>query len=422
MAVFKAKTATRDVRTWYYSVIYVTLSGEKDRKKSQRYLTRKEALEAERQFFIWQKHLADEQRRAEEEKKKIYITFEEMYYKYIDYIEEGIKGSTKYSKNGRVKNHILTYLGSLDIHDITVNTVINWKSKINKATYSNGKKYMLSYKQTLFKELKVALKHGVNFYGLTENVTDKVMDFHDKNEKVITDEERIRYITPVEYNLFTSVIENILFKAFFAFLYYMGVRRGEAQALTWEDISWSENQVRIIKTVITKTDEVNENGLRFKITNTKNRKNRTIKMPLILKNMLWELYQHYKEFEGFNEKWFVFGGYRHLPSSTIDREKDFYFNLVNETYGKSINRITNHEFRHSHASYLISQGVKAERIAYRLGDTVGVVLKIYAHLFPEVEDEIIEALDLVETEYKINENTKKEFLESPQAIKILNAS
>ena len=110
-----------------------------------------------------------------------------------------------------------------------------------------------------------------------------------------------------------------------------------------------------------------------------------------------------------------------MPSTTIDREKDNYFALAKEAYGEKINRITNHEFRHSHASYLISQGIRPERIAYRLGDTVETVMKTYAHLFPEVEDEIIEELDLIEDSFIIKSNlinpvTKKEFLK-PTSIK-----
>jgi len=385
MAIFKSKAVTKDGRKWYFSVCYLTANGERKRKKGQLYATKQEAGEAERQFLI------------EIKTDRVDITFEEMYYQYINYAEESIKGSTKHCKNNRMVNHILPYFGKMNIHNITVNTIMDWKSQINKCTYNRGKKYSVSYKQSLFKELRVVFKYGVDFCGIKENVAGKVKTFHDKNEEVIADEDKIRYITPEEYNLFIGVIEDILFKSFFAFLYYMGVRKGEAQALTWEDIFWETNQVRIIKTITNKTDELDNNGLRAKITNTKNRKNRTIKMPLVLKELMLELYEYYNDFEGFNEKWFVFGGYRHLASQTIDNHKDNYFNLVDQKHSVSINRITNHEFRHSHASYLISKGVRVELIANRLGDTVGVVLQVYAHLFPQVEDEIIETLDLIES-------------------------
>jgi integrase len=386
MAVFKAKTASKDGRAWYFSVCYQTANGEKKRKKGQLYATKREAQDAERQFLIDNAHSSD----------KVDMTFEEMYYQYMNYTEERIKGSTKYCKEKRVKTHLVAHFGKMNIHDITVDTVIGWKMKMNTALNAKGKSFMLSTKRILFADLRTVLKYGVNFCGLKENVALKVAMFHDKSEKVIADEERLRYITPDEYNLFISVIENIVFKTFFAFLYYMGVRKGEAQALTWEDIFWETNQVRIIKTITTSTDELNERGIRLKITNTKNRKNRNIKMPLILKNMLLELYEYYQKFEGFDERWFVFGGYRCLVGTTINKHKDCYFNLVKERYGVTINRITNHEFRHSHASYLISKGIKIEQIAYRLGDTVEVALKVYAHLFPEVEDKIIEELDLIE--------------------------
>jgi len=385
MAVFKAKTATRDGRRWYYSVCYQTANGERKRKKGQLYATKGEAQEAERQFLLERTH------------NRVDITFEEMYYQYIRYAEERIKGSTKYCKDKRIKNHLVAHFGNMNIHDITVEAVIAWKIKINASLNAKGKSFMLSTKRILFTDLRTILKYGVNFCGLRENVGLKVAMFHDQNEKVVADEDRLRYITPDEYNLFTSVIKKPVFKTFFAFLYYMGVRKGEAQALTWEDIFWGNNQVRIIKTITTNTDELNERGIRFKITNTKNRKNRTIKMPLILKNMLLELYQYYKEFEGFNDSWFVFGGDRCLSGCTVDFHRKRYFELIEKTYGKAINRITNHEFRHSHASYLISKGIKIEQIAYRLGDTVEVALKVYAHLFPEVEDKIIEELDLIES-------------------------
>jgi len=392
MAIFKSKTVTKDGRKWYFSICYLTANGERKRKKSQLYITKQEAQEAERQFLIERTNT-----------NRIDMTFEEMYYQYIDYADEYIKGSTKHCKNQRIKCHVLPYFGKMNIHDITVNTVLAWKSKINKCTYMNGRKYTVSYKQSLFKELKVALKYAVDFCGLKENVANKTMNFYDRSEEVITDEEKIRYIKPDEYTLFINVIDNIVFNTFFAFLYYMGVRKGEAQALTWEDILWETEQVRIIKTITNKSDELNEEGLRLKITNTKNRKNRTIKMPPVLKDKMAELYNYYSEYVGFNKKWFVFGGYRHMPSTTIDREKDIYFDLVEKVYGRAINRITNHEFRHSHASYLISQGVKIERIAYRLGDTVEVVLKVYAHLFPETEDEVIEKLGLIESVFYTKE-------------------
>ncbi|MFI8252612.1 tyrosine-type recombinase/integrase [Streptomyces filamentosus] len=45
-----------------------------------------------------------------------------------------------------------------------------------------------------------------------------------------------------------------------------------------------------------------------------------------------------------------------------------------------------HDLRHTYASALIAAGKDPKTVAIRLGDTVGVTMSTYAHLFPE-EDE-----------------------------------
>ena len=81
-----------------------------------------------------------------------------------------------------------------------------------------------------------------------------------------------------------------------------------------------------------------------------------------------------------------------LDEDTYNLLKDKYFCKAQEL-DPSIPRITTHQFRHSHASYLISNNIPVHLIAERLGDTVEIVLKTYAHLFPETEKEIIDLLE-----------------------------
>ena len=90
---------------------------------------------------------------------------------------------------------------------------------------------------------------------------------------------------------------------------------------------------------------------------------------------------------GFSNEFFVFGDNSCISYTTIDRKKDYYFNL------SGVKRITMHQFRHSHASLLISNNVSLNVIAKRLGDTPDVVLKTYAHLFPQKEAEVLNVLN-----------------------------
>src|SRR5699024_12450812 len=83
--------------------------------------------------------------------------------------------------------------------------------------------------------------------------------------------------------------------------------------------------------------------------------------------------------------YFVFGKYYdHLPAATLDR---YYDDYVKKTQLKKI-RI--HDFRHSHALYLINKGdipaVVAKRLVHKDIDTT---LNTYSQLYPSNENEII---------------------------------
>ncbi len=87
----------------------------------------------------------------------------------------------------------------------------------------------------------------------------------------------------------------------------------------------------------------------------------------------------YKEMDGYNQ--------------LEDKLKYYYDKLQNKYPNAEINTLTHHEFgRHSHASYLLNEGLKKGLfieeiyaiIAQRLGDSIEVVKRTYAHLY-EVE-------------------------------------
>ena len=53
-------------------------------------------------------------------------------------------------------------------------------------------------------------------------------------------------------------------------------------------------------------------------------------------------------------------------------------------------KIVLHEFRHSHASYLINKGVSPLIVAQRLGHSdVATTLNTYSHLYPSKQAEVV---------------------------------
>ncbi len=134
----------------------------------------------------------------------------------------------------------------------------------------------------------------------------------------------------------------------------------------------------------------------FKITSTKNNINRKIKMSKTLKEQLLKYKETVKKYTDYNNNWYVFGNSRFIAQTTIDNKKHFYFNL------SGIHEITIHEFRHSHVSLLINEYVKSGQtdtakfflmMSNRMGHTIGVMQKTYMHLFPTIQNEIVDLLD-----------------------------
>ena len=114
-----------------------------------------------------------------------------------------------------------------------------------------------------------------------------------------------------------------------------------------------------------------------------------------------------KKYSDFSENWFVFGNSRFLPQTSIDRYKHKYFEKYNSEHKDKIKEITIHEFRHSHVSLLINEYIKTSRdknvkidavkffimMSERMGHTIPVMQQTYMHLFPTIQDEIVDLLD-----------------------------
>ena len=182
-------------------------------------------------------------------------------------------------------------------------------------------------------------------------------------------------------------------KTFFTFLYYTGCRKGEVLALTWNDIDFKSNIIEINKTLYSKIKGC------FEITNTKNYQNRKIKMSnRLIQQLILYKNKLIKE-NKYNPNSFVFGGDRFLPLTTIDNHKNKYFKKAGFD-----NPITIHEFRHSHVSLLINEYIKYGQtdttkfflmMSNRMGHTIQVMQETYMHLFPTIQDEIVNLLDIL---------------------------
>lgn len=133
-------------------------------------------------------------------------------------------------------------------------------------------------------------------------------------------------------------------------------------------------------------------GLQYEITTPKNiTSNRKVWMTELVVKTLKDLRAESERDYDFAETDFVFGGKLPLSDQTVRRRMDQYADKA------GIKRIRIHDLRHSHASLVISKGLKIEDLillSKRLGHRdVKETLNTYSHLFPNAQRKILESID-----------------------------
>ena len=366
MSIYKDEHKTKDGRCYFFQIM-------KNGKlyKSKRYLTRKEALEEEALFVM----------------KKTNPTHKSFRLVSLDFfrnLEQIRKGSTIQTYQDVYNKHISPYFDEMDIGSINIPILKDFREKAIKQGYS------VAYLNKINNVINSILDYAVVNYVLPSNLNKLLGSYEDKKDKVVKDEDKLRYITYEEFQKFIAVVDRLDYKAFFSMLYYTGMRKGEILALRVEDLH--DDTIIVNKTLYTKIKGT------YTITSTKNNLNRIVKMNKALRDVMDEYIDHMKSYTDYKPTWFLFGGPTYLAPTTIDRYKKHYFQL------SGIHEITIHQFRHSAVSLLASEVIKRSnskvdtasfflQMSKRFGHSPEVMQRTYMHLFKDNQDEIVDILD-----------------------------
>ncbi|MBQ9416743.1 MAG: site-specific integrase [Clostridia bacterium] len=279
--------------------------------------------------------------------------------KFFAYREGTVKRSTQVSARQLI-DMLLEKLGDYVVEDISEDVLRELDRKLMK-------RYTDATRAQIIAKLKTMCRYGRKAYGLH---VDAVLDYKVLRSQQI--KEDLVVWTPEQYAVFSAAVP-VKYKAVFDLLYATGMRVGEALALTWNDIRG--NSIRINKTMSRAPGA-------FVIGPPKTMSsNRTISVdPRIIAEI------HAARVPGSR---FVFPG----PG------KDYplaYYTLQGAwrqvTAKLDLPKITIHGLRHSHASWLISNGVPIPAVSKRLGHAnVAMTLNVYSHLLPQ-DDEMITRL------------------------------
>lgn len=375
MSVFKDKEKTKDGRQYRFKVYYHNTEGKLVPYTSKRYLLEKEAKAEERVFLL---------NRDAPVKKRFDIVADD----YFNDAFKRLRESTVLSYNSNYENQIKHYFKNKFIDEISVMDIEKWKDKLINKKLSIGS---CNQYYVVFNEI---FKFANRKYELNYNPVELSGRFKKRSDEVIETDKKLKYIVYEQYCKFISVINDELWHCFFLTLYFTGMRKGEMLALNWKDIKFDTNKISVNKTVSFST----KTGAKYKITATKNSLNREITMSKILRAELLKYKEFVKQYGDFSDDWFVFGNGEILSDYSIRKHKKLYFKLAD----MEKEMITIHEFRHSHVSVCINEYLKTGQtdatkfflmMSQRMGHSLRVMQEVYMHLFPTVQNEIVDLLD-----------------------------
>ena len=360
----------KKTKLWKYRVYLIDEFGRKKQKEKRGFKTKKEAKLAEEKLVQ-----ENEKRIQDREKLKNCISFSQLTKEYLEYKHLKLKINAYKTIESRIRVHITPYFEKFEnIHDILPADYINWQIEIDKKVKS------FNYKSSLHTAFVNLLNYAMDFHGLKENVASKIKNFSNKTSH----SQNINYWDYEEYQNFINGVDDALYHLLFEVLYFTGLRIGECLALTWNDLQ--QDYLNINKT-LTRVYEDNKKILNSPKTTSSNRQ---VKLDPITLQHLLEYKEKQKKKIHFKNDWFIFGDLKSLSTTTIDRKKNYY---CEKTHTKKI-RI--HDFRHSHVSLLISNGVPITVIQKRLGHSnSSITLKIYAHMLKQDEDKAIYTINRI---------------------------
>ena len=346
MTVYKDK----ERGTWYFIVRVKQLDGSTKQVKRRGFETKKDAQIAEAEALT-------------ATPKADSITLELLAKEYLEWYSARRKESSTNKVESVIRVHLIPEFGKTKIEDIGTSKIMDYQTKLIK-------KYSANHVKKIHATFSALFNFAVKRNYTKENPARIV------GSAEIEVEKKIDYWTLDEFKVFMKHVDNQMYYALFMTLYYSGMRRGELLALTWADVNFENSTISVNKSVLHK-----------KVTTPKTKSSvRELLMPSQVMRLLSILKSGV---EKAKPTYVVFGNFHdNISTTTLGRHFDKYVKA------SGVNKIRIHDFRHSHASYLINKGFLISIVAKRLGHSnPSTTLDIYSHLYPSTEADAIKAME-----------------------------
>ena len=304
-------------------------------------------------------------------------TFKEIYELWYEGYQHIIKESTLLV-NQHIFDLLLAKLENMQLKKLTL-------PYCQKIINNYSKKFSLA----VLKKIKIygsmILDYAVKMKVIYSNPMKDVLLPKKKDD--ITSDDKDKYYSKEELKQFLELVESehdIKLTAMFRLLAYTGIRKGELQALNWDDIDFTNNMITVNKTLALNTEK------KVVVQTPKSKSSvRNISIDDQTANILkrWKINQR--------ERFLMIGTRvkKHQPCFSDEVTNSYlYLNFMNANLKRICKKnefklIKVHGFRHTHCSLLFESGFTIQEVQDRLGHSdLKTTMSIYAHVTEKQRD------------------------------------
>lgn len=312
------------------------------------------------------------------------MTIQQLFDEYAVYHSNETRKTSHEATMKILKLRVLPTMANVKLDKLSQSRLAQWKNEIAAMDLS------IATKQNTYSAFVALLNYAVKMEYLVKNPLKALGNFRDANA-VDKPNEKLHYYTSEQFLKYIAVAEETAktvtdwgYYVFFNIAFYTGARKGEINALKWSDIDGDIMHIR--RSISQKIKGGDIEGA------PKNKSSyRDLQIPIPLMKILNEHKERQRAASHlFSEDFRVCGGEATLRDSSIENH--------NTAFAKAADlpHLRIHDFRHSHASVLVNEGINIQEIARRLGHSnVQMTWNTYSHLYPREEERAVEILNRI---------------------------
>ena len=363
---------------------YDAVTGNQKRHRKTDFKTRREAERYEADYRINKLHQI-------KHKDKVTVSY---LYSLVQEEDElrGNKRGTIDSQESYYRVYISKYFKNADMRAISVTDIKEYRNWLKSQPSVKGGTLTNSHvnQQMIFvhKMFDVAIANRIR----QDNPCNGLRRLPQQHKEMA-------YYTPEQFKQFDSLFEEAeySFQLLYRVLMYTGVRIGEALALTWDQINLDEKYIDV------KYSAYYRNGKVHIGTVKTSQSNRRIYIHSGFAEELreWKVKQ-FEFLQEFTQNPSSLQIYQTTPEVLTAPNVSNFRVILKKRMPDNLKLIRNHDFRHSHAAILVSQGLRNGEgkdyifftLMKRLGhSSINTTINVYSHLFPTQQKEIASAFE-----------------------------